>query len=104
VQVLLTVEKYVETQKEREKGKENESSFGSAVCQQQMLDEATLKSLDKSSKFLYNLLLIVHAIEIKIFGLFRLDSEDTTWLLMEDIIDIFNDDSLSITMMRSFCM
>jgi hypothetical protein len=104
VQVLLPVEKHVETQKETEKGKENEPSSGSAVCQQQLLDEATLKSLDKSSKFLYNLLLTVCAIEIKNSGLFRLDGEDTTWLLREDIIDIFTDDSLSITMMRSFCM
>ena len=99
------VEKHVEAQKETSKGKDKVPSAGSGICQKKLLHEATVKGLDKSWKLLYSLLLTLHgAIEINNCKLFGLQDDAVTWLGTEDVMDIFTDDKINITMMQAFCM
>lgn len=99
------VERHVETIKETHIVKARVPSAQSAIRPKNVLDEATVKGLDKSAKFLYNLLTTLEGtIQIETNGLFQLNDEGKIWVMKEDIIDVFNDDMLSVTMMQCFCM
>lgn len=111
VQEAVEADKAVEKAVEIDKGvgtdkkKEKVMSAASAALRQPLLDDQTVKRLDKSSKFLYNVLLSLnHSIEITGMELFGHDKDRVTWLLKEDIIEMFKDSKLSVTILQTFCM
>jgi hypothetical protein len=64
-----------------------------------------LQRLDKPARFLYNVLVRMDQsieINLEIFG--YVNKEAVTWLLKEDLIDVFKGNWVSMTVLQVFSM
>ena len=82
-------------------------SASSAVERDPILDEATLQILNRKSKWLYTVLMSQppHICNFDIpFTIEELGIDGTIFLLITDIVDLFKDDWLNVSILQIFSL
>ncbi|KAJ3694936.1 hypothetical protein LUZ60_000313 [Juncus effusus] len=91
----------------KKKQSDKVQSASSAVKRDPILDEAVLRVLNSKSQWLYTVLMSqpsnIFSFEIQ-FGEEVFGIDDTIVLLISDIVDLFKDDWLNVSILQIFCM
>ena len=89
------------------KNQSEAQSAATVVERDPILDEATLANLNKKSKWLYTILMSqppdIFNFDIP-FGKETFGLDGTICLLISDIVDLFKNDWLNVSILQIFCM